>query len=80
MNKPCNDCMYSNFFANLDRQKKWEVMKKYRNVNRCRDGQDQTHDADEQAGDGHREEEEESAEESFEDVVDDVLDASRERL
>ena len=52
----------------------------YRYMNRCRDSQDQAYDADEQAGDAHREEKEESAEESFKDVIDDVLDATGKRL
>ena len=49
-------------------------------MNRCRDSQDQAHDADKQAGDRHRKEQKESAEKSFEDVIDDVLDATGERL
>jgi hypothetical protein len=47
-------------------------------MNRSRHCEEQTHNANDQAGDGHRKEEEDSAEESFKDVIDDVLDASGE--
>jgi len=47
-------------------------------MNRSRHCEEQTHDANEQAGNGHRKEEEDCAEESLKDVIDNVLDASGE--